>query len=219
MAHRGVVSVGMEKGFLLIISGPSGAGKGSISKRLARELEGVVLSISCTTRPPRPGEVHGADYFFLTEDEFIKRVQFGDFLECAKVYDKWMYGTPTGFVQENIDSGNVVILEIDVQGFREVMESSVDKVSVFISPSDRDELERRIKARAPMDKEELGKRIHVADEEYEYIPLFDYFVINDDLDKAVANVAGIIRAERSRVSRQHENIKTILQMKGMETDA
>ncbi len=209
----------MDKGFLLIISGPSGAGKGSIAKRLAAEIDGVVLSISCTTREPRPGEVNGREYFFLSEDEFVKRVEACDFLECAKVYDKWMYGTPASFVLQHIDSGNVVILEIDVQGFREVMESAIDKVSVFISPTDPAELERRIRARAPMSEDELSSRIKVADEEYEYIPLFDYFVINDDLEKAIADVAGIIRAERARVSRQNENIKKILRMKGMETDA
>ena len=209
----------MDKGFLLIISGPSGAGKGTIAKRLFGKLDSVVLSISCTTRPPRAGEVDGEHYFFLDEGEFIKRVEASDFLECAKVHEKWLYGTPQDFVQENIDAGRVVILEIDVQGFREVMDTDVDNVSVFITPTKPEELERRIKARAPMSEEELERRMRVADKEYEYIPLFDYFVINDDLDDAVANITGIIRTERVRVSRQHVGIKKILKLRGEESNA
>jgi guanylate kinase len=209
----------MDKGFLFIISGPSGAGKGTLAKRLVDGLDDVVLSISCTTRPPRPEEVDGEHYHFLSEDEFIKRVQSGDFLECAKVHEKWMYGTPENFVNENIDKGKVVVLEIDVQGFREVMEANIDKVSVFISPTHPGELERRIRERAPISDEELARRMRVADEEYEYVPLFDYFVINDDLRTAVSDIIGIVRAERSRVSRQTKKVKKILRLRGKEADA
>jgi guanylate kinase len=209
----------MDKGFLFIISGPSGAGKGTIAKRLIEELDGVVLSISCTTRPPRPGEVDGEHYFFLSEEEFVKRIGASDFLECAKVHGQWMYGTPGGFVEENLDAGRVVVLEIDVQGFREVMEAKIDKVSVFVSPTEPKELERRIVARAPISDEELARRMKVADEEYEYIPLFDYFVINDDLETAVADVVCIVRAERLRVTRGKKRMRKIIQLRGKESNA
>lgn len=209
----------MDKGFLLIVSGPSGAGKGTLVKRLIDELPDAVLSVSCTTRPPREGDVEGRDYFFLTEDEFLKRVEACEFLECAKVHEKWMYGTPSGFVEDNINAGKVVVLEIDVQGFREVMEVTIDKISVFVTPSHPDELEQRIRNRSPIDDEELKRRMRIANEEYEYIPLFDYFIVNDDLDTANANLTGVVRAEMARVSRQHKGIKKIMNLRGEESNA
>ena len=209
----------MDKGFLLIISGPSGAGKGTLARRLNEELDDVVLSISCTTRPPRQGEIHGREYFFLTQDEFVNRVEACEFLECAKVHEKWMYGTPAGFVKKNLKDGKVVVLEIDVQGFREVLEVEIDKVSVFVTPTDPQELVQRIKKRAPISDEELERRMRVADGEYEYVPLFDYFVINDDLETAVRELIGIVRAEKARVSRRKREIKNIIRMRGNKPDA
>jgi guanylate kinase len=209
----------MKKGFLFIISGPSGAGKGTLARRLVEELDNVVLSISCTTREPRPGEVDGEHYFFLGEDEFVKRIGAGEFLECAKVHEKWMYGTPESFVEENIEAGNVVVLEIDVQGFREVMEADIDKVSAFVTPSDPAELEKRIRARAPMSDEELERRMRIADGEYEYVPLFDYFITNDGLEEAVADIVAVVRAERARVDRRKYKIAEIIKLRGKESNA
>jgi len=209
----------MDQGFLFIISGPSGAGKGTLARRLVGAIDEVVLSVSCTTRPPRPREVEGVDYFFISEDEFINRIESGDFLECAKVHEKWMYGTPASFVQMNLEAGRVVVLEIDVQGFREVMDVNIDKVSAFVTPSNPEELVRRIKKRAPISDEELGRRMRVANEEYEYIPLFDYLIINDDLERAIDELTGIARAEMSRVLRRNNEIKNILRLRGKQTNA
>ena len=135
------------------------------------------------------------------------------------MHEKWLYGTPSGFVEGKLEAGKVVVLEIDVQGFREVMEADIDKVSVFVSPTHPEELERRIKARAPISDEELTRRMRVADEEYEYIPLFDYFIINDDLGMAVADIIGIVRAERARGSRLQKKIIKILKLRGKESNA
>ncbi len=183
------------------------------------ELDDVVLSVSCTTRKPRPGEIDGEHYFFLGEEEFVKRIEAGSFLECAKVHGKWMYGTPESFVREHIEAGRVVVLEIDVQGFREVMDIDIDKVSAFVTPSDPGELGRRIRGRAPMSDDELACRMHVADEEYEYVPLFDYFIINDVLDEAVADIIALVRAERARVTRRRHIIAEIIQQRGKESNA
>ena len=209
----------MDDGFLFIISGPSGAGKGTLAKRLAEGLDDVVLSISCTTRQPRPGEIDGEHYFFLSDDAFVKRIEAGDFLECAEVHKKHKYGTPEPFVKENIQAGKVVVLEIDVQGFREVMDTGVEMVSVFITPSDTEELKRRILSRAPMDDEELERRMLIANEEFSYLPLFNYFIVNDDLDEAVANIISVVRAERAKVSRKNREIKKIIQLRGKESNA
>ena len=209
----------MDEGFLFIISGPSGAGKGTIARRLVEGLENVVLSVSCTTRPPRPGEEDGKDYFFLSDEEFVKRIEASDFLECAEVHKKYKYGTPESFVKENIEAGKVVVLEIDVQGFREIMDTGVEMVSAFVTPTDPEELKRRILSRAPMDDEELGRRMGVADGEYGYIPLFDYFVINDGLEEAVADIISIVRAERTRIDRNERRIKKINQLRGKESNA
>lgn len=212
-------TLNMDEGFLFIISGPSGAGKGTLARRLVEGLEDVVLSVSSTTRPPRPGEEDGEHYFFLSDEEFVKRIEAGDFLECAEVHKKFKYGTPESFVKENIEAGKVVVLEIDVQGFREVMDTGVEMVSAFVTPSDPEELKQRILSRAPMDDEELGRRMRVADEEYGYIPLLDYFVINDDLDEAVADIISIVRAERARIDRKEKQIKKILRLRGKESNA
>ena len=209
----------MDQGFLFIISGPSGAGKGTLARHLVGAIDEVVLSISCTTRPPRPKEVEGVDYFFVNEDKFVDCIEAGEFLECAKVHEKWMYGTPEPFVKKNLEAGRVVVLEIDVQGFREVMDVNIDKVSVFVTPSNPDELVRRIKKRAPITDEEVARRMRVANEEYEYIPLFDYLIINDDLERAVEELTGIARAEMSRVSRRNNEVRNILRLRGKETNA
>jgi guanylate kinase len=208
----------MHEGFLFIISGPSGAGKGTLAGRLVEELDDVVLSISYTTRPIREGEVDGEHYFFLTEEQFIKRIEAGGFLECAKVHEKWLYGTPEDFVKENIEMGKVVVLEIDVQGFREVMDTDVDLISAFVSPSDPGELEKRIRSRAPISDEELARRMRVAEGEYEYLPLFDYFITNDDLETAVQDIVAVVRAERTRVSRRKGAITHTIRMRGKESN-
>ena len=189
----------MKKGNLIVISGPSGAGKGTICKALLEREDNLYISVSATTRSPRKGEVNGVNYYFLTQEEFKKKVDNNEFLEWAEVHGNY-YGTPKFNVEEMINEGKNIILEIDVQGALNVKKNCEDGVFIFILPPSMEELKRRIIARGSETPESLIKRFKTAYEEVNYISKYNYAVVNDDLEEAVKKVQNILYAEDCRVS-------------------
>lgn len=192
----------MGKGVLLIISGPSGSGKGTIVERLVDDL-GYRLSISATTRNPRPNEENGVHYFFKTKEEFEKMIEAGELLEHACFCDNY-YGTPKEYVERQLGEGNNIILEIEVQGALQVKKKYNDAVLIFTMPPTIAELRRRLVNRGTEDMETIDKRIKRAEEELEYLPQYDYIVINDTVEQAVRDVDCIVRAEKMRCGRNPE---------------
>ena len=189
----------MKKGNLIVISGPSGAGKGTICKALLEREDNLYISVSATTRSPRKGEVDGVNYYFLTQEEFKKKVDNNEFLEWAEVHGNY-YGTPKFNVEEMINEGKNIILEIDVQGALNVKKNCEDGVFIFILPPSMEELKRRIIARGSETPESLIKRFKTAYEEINYISKYNYAVVNDDLEEAVKKVQNILYAEECRVN-------------------
>lgn len=192
----------MEKGVLLIISGPSGSGKGTIVESLVDDL-GYRVSISATTRNPRPNEENGVHYFFKTKEEFEKMIEAGELLEHACFCDNY-YGTPKEYVERQLGEGNNIILEIEVQGALQVKKKYNDAVLIFTMPPTIAELRRRLVNRGTEDMETIDKRIKRAEEELEYLPQYDYIVINDTVEQAVRDVDCIVRAEKMRCGRNPE---------------
>ena len=180
-------------GRMLLISGPSGAGKSTICDRL-REDEGVVFSVSATTRTPRPGEVDGVDYHFVSKEEFRRRIRAGDFIEHAEVYGN-MYGTLRQPMEEAITAGKVFLVEIDAQGALQLMALEVPGIYVFIAPPDFETLRRRLARRATESPEGLERRLRKAEDEYRERVKYDHVVTNDDLERAVAEVRAIAGIE------------------------
>ncbi len=187
-----------HKGKLFIISGPSGAGKGTICKRLIDETK-VEISVSMTTRQPREGEVEGKSYYFTTKEAFLKEVEAGGFLEWAEVYGNY-YGTPKAKVDEKLAAGIDVVLEIDIQGALNVKEVYPDGIFIFILPPSMTELRKRITGRGSETEESLKLRLSQTLKEVSYIDKYDYCVVNGELEEAVARVKSIVTAEHSRVS-------------------
>lgn len=193
-----------KKGVLIVISGPSGAGKGTICKELLKRSD-CYLSVSATTRLPRAGEVHGENYFFMSKEEFIKKVEEKDFLECAEVYGNY-YGTPKSAVEEKLNMGHNVILEIDIQGALKVKENVKDGVFIFILPPSMEELKQRIIKRGSETEESLMLRFKSAYKEINYVSKYNYAVVNDTVDSAVKKIESILVAEKCRVDRIKEKI-------------
>jgi guanylate kinase len=195
------------RGILFVLSGPSGVGKDALLGRLLRAepagpwLAGLRKSISATTRAPRPGEVDGADYHFWDEVRFQQGVEQGAFLEWARVFGRH-YGTPHAWVEERLTAGEDVILKIDVQGGLAVKERCPDAVMIFLLPPSVAELERRADERGTESEEQRATRRRDARFELGQARLYDYLVVNDDLEAAAAKVGAIILAERSRTARQ-----------------
>ncbi len=185
-------------GELFIISGPSGAGKGTICKELLEDAENMVLSISATTREPREGEVHGEHYFFIDKETFLTRIEEGGFLEYAEVYENY-YGTPKDNVIQKLQEGIDVVLEIDIQGAMKVKENYPEGIFIFILPPSLKELRRRLINRGRDSMEEIEKRLSKTMDEIRQIHSYDYFVVNDDLEVAVSEVESIVTAEHDRV--------------------
>jgi len=194
-----------KEGILLVICGPSGVGKGTVCKEFLGKNRNIKLSVSATTRSPRIGEVDGVSYHFLETGQFEKMVENGDFIEYARVYDNY-YGTPKAEVLKNLQNGEDVLLEIDIQGAMQVKSSYPDAVFVFILPPSLRELRDRIVKRGSETEESLKLRFGSAYDEICKIENFDYFVVNDDIEKAVRQLECIMMAEKSRVLRNKENI-------------
>ncbi|XVG96637.1 guanylate kinase [Eubacteriales bacterium KG127] len=187
-----------SKGKLFVISGPSGAGKGTIIRELISQID-VRLSISATTRKPRPGEIHGVSYYFVEKEEFMDLLQKGEFLEHAKVYENF-YGTPKTKVLEQLDQGYDVILEIDIQGAMKVKEVFHKAVFIFILPPSMSELRRRITGRGSETEDVIDLRMSKTLSELSFIDQYDYCVVNGQVQEAVNRVKAIITAEHSKVS-------------------
>lgn len=185
-------------GRLFVISGPSGAGKGTICKKLLESVD-ISISTSMTTRAPRPGEIDGKDYYFVTVDEFEEKIANGGMLEYARVFDN-IYGTPKDMVIKQLERGRDVILEIDVQGGLQIKEKMPEQaVLVFVLPPDLTTLRQRIIDRGTETEEVIDKRFNEAINEIKLIGEYDYYVVNDELDDAVYDLKAIIMAERRRV--------------------
>ncbi len=195
------------KGRLLVVSGPSGAGKGSISKRIIEEVDDLIYSISMTTRAPRPDEIEGKNYYFVTHKQFEQTIKENGFLEYAKVYGEY-YGTPRAKVMQNLEEGKDVVLEIDIQGAMNIRKSYPKGVLIFILPPSMAELRTRITGRGSETTSDIELRLGEALKEIAYIDKYDYCVVNGDLDEAVSRVKAIIIAEHSRVE---EDIYELIQ--------
>jgi len=167
-----------------------------------------VLSVSVTTRPPRPGEIDGVSYYFTDEARFKKMIDAGEFLEWAKVYNNY-YGTPKKFVEEQLKQGKDVILEIDIQGARQVKKNCPNAVFIFILPPDIEELKKRIIKRGSENKESFDLRVKSAEEELKAMYDYDYAVVNDVVEEAVKKLESIILAERCRVERNKELLQLV----------
>lgn len=196
----------MDRGKLLVISGPSGAGKGTVCKRLFEDLDNLRFSISMTTRAPRQGEVHGKNYYFVSKKEFEEGIEKGDFLEYAKVFDNY-YGTPKKMVLETLGKGIDVVLEIDTQGALQVKESYEEAILIFLLPPSMKELRKRIVNRGTEDTLKIEQRLGEAIGEIECSQKYDYRVLNDDLEIALKHIKAIIVAEHLKVE---ENIDCVI---------
>jgi guanylate kinase len=194
----------MIKGALFVVTAPSGAGKSTICDAVMKKTDRLTYSISATTRPPRPGEVDGKDYFFLSREEFERGIKENRYLEFARVYD-YYYGTPKDFIVERLQAGFDIILDIDVQGALAIKERKYPAVYVYILPPSLQELKNRLEKRGTDSPEVIAKRFAQARREIGFLAEYDYGIINDDLDEAVADLLGVIRAERCRVSRIGED--------------
>ncbi len=196
-----------KRGLLIVISGPSGAGKGTICKSLLESNSNIKVSVSATTRGPRVGESEGKNYFFLSKETFKEMLGQDEFLEYAEVYDNY-YGTPKKYVLENLNSGNDVLLEIDIAGALQIKEKFKEGVFVFILPPSMEELKKRIVGRGTESEADIIKRYGAALEEINQVIQYDYAVINDDLDRALKDVEAILRAEGCRVNRVYQDIQS-----------
>lgn len=190
-----------DRGLLIVLSGPSGVGKGTVRRAIFEsEDNDFQYSVSMTTRPMRAGEVEGVDYYFRTREEFEALIASGEMLEYAEYVGNY-YGTPLSYVQKTLDEGKDVFLEIEVQGARQVKEKAPDGVFIFLTPPDLHELKNRIVNRGTDAMEIIEERMRVAREEIEMMALYDYAVVNDEVPKAVERIKDIIASEHFRVDR------------------
>ncbi len=195
-------------GMLLVVSGPSGVGKGTVLKQLMSSDPSIVFSVSATTRLPREGEVDHRDYHFVTEEEFDRLLAADAFLEHASVHGH-RYGTLKSEVSERIERGQNVLLDIDPQGALQVMDKAPDAVSVFILPPSFAELERRLRGRRTESEADILRRLNNARQEVTLISHYDYVMVNDDLDAASETLTAIVQAEKHRTTRCFPDLETL----------
>jgi len=198
----------MDRGLLVIVSGFSGAGKGSLVKGLLKKYDNYALSISATTRQPRPGEVDGREYFFLTTEEFEKKIADDNLIEYAKYVGNY-YGTPKDYVERMLNSGKDVILEIEMQGAMKVKKKMANTVSLFVSTKDADTLRDRLTGRGTETLEQIENRLIRAVDEADLMYNYDYLVINDDLATSVDDIHNIICSEHKKIKHNMEFIDKI----------
>ena len=198
-----------NKGILVVLSGFSGSGKGTLVKRLLEEYENYALSISMTTRMPRPGEEHGKSYFFVTKEEFQSTIERNGLLEYAQYCDNF-YGTPKAYVEEQLANGKDVILEIEVQGALQIKEKFPETLLLFVTPPSAQVLKDRLAGRGTETEEVINKRMRRAAEESESMSLYDNIIVNDDLEECVKYTHNVIQSAHStpdRVSKLIANLK------------
>jgi len=198
---------------VIIISGPSGSGKSTLVQKL-RGLPGTMFAVSCTTRPPRATESPGKCYDFITDAEFQSRIAHDEFLEYAQVFGRHWYGTPLKWLEEARRTGRDLVLEIDVQGARQVKEKLPDAVAVFIVPPSRQDVEQRLRARGQDSDEAIARRLERARQEMARSADYDFVVVNDDLDRASDEVRSIVVAARCRRRDNDERLRKILETFG-----
>ena len=198
----------MSRGKLIVVSGFSGAGKGTVMKEIMNTYDNYALSVSATTRSPRPGEVEGISYFFKTDDEFRQMIEKDELIEYAG-YVGHYYGTPKHFVEKNLDEGKDVFLEIEIQGALKVKEKYPDAVLMFITPPDAKTLRERLVNRGTESMDIIEKRLARAAEEANGVEAYDYIVINDNLQECVEMVDRIVKCEHNRTSERMSIINSI----------
>ena len=186
-----------DKGLLLVISGFSGAGKGTVVKRLLEQHNDYALSISATTRSPREGEQDGREYFFKSKEEFEKMIEASELIEYARYVDNY-YGTPKAYVEEQLEAGKNVILEIEIQGALNIKKMYPDAVLLFIMPPSAEELERRLVGRGTEDEATIKARLQRASDEAKGVENYNYIVINDDVDECVETIDCIVKSEKKK---------------------
>ena len=193
-----------RRGIMLVLSSPSGAGKTSLSRELLKKNKKLFLSISCTTRPNRPGEVNGSDYYFIDQDEFNRMQENGDFLETAKVFN-FYYGTPKKPIEEALSSGKDILFDIDWQGTQQLMNSLQDDlIKVFVLPPSAKELEKRLLKRNQDSDEIVKNRMSKASNEISHYAEYDYIIVNDNFKDSVNKIKSILTAEGLKRSRQNK---------------
>ena len=192
-----------ERGSLIVVSGPSGCGKGTVIQEFLKSHKDAWLSISCTSRDPRPGDVPNESYYFITREEFEEKIEKGEFLEYAE-YNKNYYGTPKEHIEERLAKGIDVILEIEVQGALKVKELVPEAICIFIMPPSMKELKKRLVGRGTESKEKVLGRFKTAYQEINNVTRYNYVVTNDDVENAVAKMSAILLSEKCRVDRIEE---------------
>ena len=197
-----------RRGLLIIVSGFAGSGKGTIMKRLGEEDENYALSVSMTTRAPRPGEVHGREYFFVSKEEFERKIKEGGLIEYASYVENY-YGTPRAYVEEQMAAGKDVVLEIEIQGALKVRERYPDAVLIFVLPPSVEELYRRLKNRGTETEDVVRKRMSRAAEEAGIIERYDYIMINDEVAGSVRRLHNLIESAHLTPGRNEEFIRGI----------
>lgn len=197
-----------RRGLLIIVSGFAGSGKGTIMKRLVEEYENYALSVSMTTRAPRPGEVHGREYFFVSKEEFERKIKEGGLIEYASYVENY-YGTPRAYVEEQMAAGKDVVLEIEIQGALKVRERYPDAVLIFVLPPSVEELYRRLKKRGTETEDVVRKRMCRAAEEAGIIERYDYIMINDEVAGSVRRLHNLIESAHLTPGRNEEFIRGI----------
>ena len=197
-----------SKGILLVISGFAGTGKGTLVHELLEKYDNYALSVSATTRSPRPGEVDGVHYFFKSKEEFEEMIRENRLIEYASYVENY-YGTPKEYVQQQLENGKDVILEIEIQGALKIKKQFPDTLLLFMVPPSASVLEERLRGRGTETDEVVRKRLHRAVEEAEFIEQYDYLIVNDDLETCVKETHEIIQSQHHRVDQRREFIDTL----------